>query len=157
MTLPDDQKPLLYVEQRNLREHPTETNAPAFRSNPLAVERGAALEAMAHHARQQIERLQEQAWLLLRQAQEIETRVQLAERIAQAHYRFTPVLLRPYHLYAERAETGGYVLSLIGPDEWSGSCPYGAYQACVRQLGDGTWEELPISDASPEPSSPEQT
>ena len=142
----ENDKPLSFVENRNLREHPTETNAPAFRPDPLSVDRSEALEAMNHHAQEQIDRLQEQAQLLLRQAQEIEARVRLAEQIAQAQYRFTPVLLQPYHLY-EAVQSNSHVLSLIGPEEWSNSCPYGSYLACVRQLGDGTWEPLEQSDS----------
>tara|TARA_B100000676_G_scaffold159306_1_gene156948 strand:+ start:981 stop:1451 length:471 start_codon:yes stop_codon:yes gene_type:complete len=141
MSASESDKPLSFVENRNLREHPTETNAPAFRPDPLSVNRSETLEAMNHHAKEQIDRLQEQAQLLLRQAQEIEARVQLAEQIAKAEYRFTPVLLKPYHLY-KAAQSNSHVLSLVGPEEWSNSCPYGSYLACVRQLGDGTWEPL---------------
>ena len=141
MSASESDKPLSFVENRNLREHPTETNAPAFRPDPLSVNRSETLEAMNHHAKEQIDRLQEQAQLLLRQAQEIEARVQLAEQIAKAEYRFTSVLLKPYHLY-KAAQSNSHVLSLVGPEEWSNSCPYGSYLACVRQLGDGTWEPL---------------
>ena len=143
----ESNKPLSFVEKRNLREHPTETNAPAFRSDPLSVNRSEALEAMNHHAKEQIDRLQEQAQLLLRQAQEIEARVRLAEQITKAQYRFTPVLLKPYHLY-EAAQSNNHILSMIGPEEWSNTCPYGSYLACVRQLGDGTWETLKQNDSS---------
>ena len=55
----ESDKPLSFVENRNLREHPTETNAPAFRPDPLSVDRSEALEVMNHHAKEQIARLQE--------------------------------------------------------------------------------------------------
>ena len=61
MPASESHKPLSFVENRNLREHPTETNAPAFRPDPLSVDRSETLEAMNHHAKEQIDRLQEQA------------------------------------------------------------------------------------------------
>jgi hypothetical protein len=140
---PSEKKPISVVEDRNTKEYGTETNAPALTENPLAVQRQDSLSAMKHHAQQQIAKLQEQANLLMRQAREIEERVQLAELVAQSHYQFTPVLLKPYYLYEYAHPRHSHILTMIGPDEWNGACPYGRFVARVRQLGDSTWEEFP--------------
>ncbi len=92
---------------------------------------------MRHHADKQINNLQEQADLLVKQAKEIDERVQLAYTIAKAQFTFVPVHLKEYYLY-KKNDT--YTLTLISPDEWKS--PYGEFVAKVRQLGDATWEKL---------------
>jgi len=107
---------------------------------------------MRQHAAKQIDQLQEQADLLVKQARQIENRVELAEKIGKARYGFKPVLLRPYFLYSIHENKGTALnsgnskekltLSLIAPYEWNGMCPYGEFLAKVRQLGDSTWEMI---------------
>jgi len=99
---------------------------------------------MEHHANRQIESLQEQANVLVRQATEIQTRMELAQLISNAEYSFTPIMLREYYLY-ERS--GKYSLTLIAPEEWGGEIPYGQCVARVRQLGDSTWEEVVANES----------
>jgi len=106
---------------------------------PIETTRGVGLITMEHHANRQIESLQEQANVLVRQATEIQTRMELAQLISSAEYSFTPIMLREYYLY-ERS--GKYSLTLIAPEEWGGEIPYGQCVARVRQLGDSTWEEV---------------
>ena len=137
--------PLSFVEQRRAREHPTELGGAAFQVAP--DHRADGLAAMRHHTRQQISRLQEQADLLLRQAQGIEQRAALAETIAQARFAFRPVFLQPYFLYQPDDARQPPVLTLIAPDEWHSPCPYGRFVATVRQLGDSSWE---VVESAPE-------
>jgi hypothetical protein len=99
-----------------------------------------------------IDQLQDQANLLVKQARQIENRVELAEKIGKARYGFKPVLLRPYFLYSthKKKKTSlkfkdsneKLTLSLIAPHEWNEMCPYGEFLAKVRQLGDSTWEMI---------------
>lgn len=99
----------------------------------------AAKGAMEHHVSEQKSKLLEQALLIKKQLQDIEFREQIAEKIYAANYNFTPVLLKPYALYEKDDVT---TLSLILPDEWSGTNPFGKFLILVRQLGDGTWEPI---------------
>jgi hypothetical protein len=95
------------------------------------------LSAAEHHANKQIDFLKLQAELIMKQAKEIDKRVQLAYTIASAKYGFVPVPFRPYYLYNK---DDIHYLTLIAPDEWDS--PYGKFIAKVRQIGDASWEEL---------------
>lgn len=139
-----DETPLSFVKDRRLRENPTELGSVAFSKESDG--RDDSLSSMREHTQKQLAHLQEQADLLVQQAQQIEERMHLAERIHRARYSFRPVFLKPYHLYEN--EKGELTLTLIGPDEWPSGCPYGAFQLTVRQLGDSTWE--PVEDAPEE-------
>ena len=86
------------------------------------------------HAEKQYQNLQEQANLLIRQAEEIRKRVALADHIHSLKFNFKPVLLKTYYLYDKG-------LSIISPQEWNHE-HLGSYHSAVRQLGDGTWETI---------------
>ena len=103
---------------------------------PISTTRGVGLITMEHHANRQIASLQEQADVLIRQAQEIEDRVKLAYSIEESIYNFEPVTLKEYSLYEHR---GSLILTLIEP---SNSPPYDKFLTTVRKLGDSTWEEV---------------
>jgi hypothetical protein len=96
------------------------------------------LSAAEHHANKQIDFLKQQAELIMKQAKEIDKRMQLAYTIASAKYGFIPVPFRAYYLYKKG---NIYHLTLIAPDEWNS--PYGKFIAEVRQIGDASWEEIP--------------
>jgi|MGYP003657566388 hypothetical protein len=106
-------------------------------STELEVVKQNSLTAMRHHADEQIKKLKEHANLLVKQAQELDERVKLAEKISTAKCGFIPVHFKEYYLYEKK---GKLALTLIGPDEWKS--PYGTCIAKVRQLGDSTWEEV---------------
>ena len=82
----------------------------------------------------ELQRLQDHADLLIQQASEIQSRVEITKRINNITIPFRVVSERRYYLYADD------VLSLVSPDEWTKeeSC------ICVRRLGDGSWEEVTI-------------
>ena len=112
---------------------------PIWRGNTsIEVVKNDSLTAMEHHANRQIESLREQANLLVKQAEEIRNRVELARLISTARFGFKPVLLKPYYLY--RDKEGNLTLTLIASEEWDS--PYGECIAKVRQLGDSTWEKI---------------
>ena len=104
----------------------------------IEVVKNDSLTAMEHHANKQIESLREQANLLVKQAEEIRNRVELARLISTARFGFKPVLLKPYYLYKDKE--GNLTMTLIAPEEWDS--PYGECIATVRQLGDSTWEKI---------------
>ena len=112
---------------------------PIWKGNTsIEVVKNDSLTAMEHHANKQIESLREQANLLVKQAEEIRNRVELAHLISTARFGFKPVLLKPYYLYKDKE--GNLTMTLIAPEEWDS--PYGECIATVRQLGDSTWEKI---------------
>ena len=79
----------------------------------------------------ELQHLQEHADLLIQQATEIQSRVELTKKIATINIPFHVVKEKEYYLYEDD------VLSLIAPHEWSKGPA-----RTVRQLGDGSWEEV---------------
>lgn len=106
-------------------------------NNSIEAVKNNSLTAMRHHANKQIESLKEHAELLVKQAEEIQKRVELAELIVNAEYNFKPVHHKSYYLYKKEDRL---ILTLIAPTEWNS--PYHKFIAEVRQLGDSTWEEI---------------
>ena len=101
------------------------------------------LKAMETSAHKEINRLQEHANLLVKQAHEIMERVQLTKRIHErVDIPFRIVKERHYFLYEDDT------LSLISPEE----CDKKESSITVKQLGDGTWEEVINLDENQEMS-----
>lgn len=99
------------------------------------------LKAMETSAHKEINRLQEHANLLVKQAKEIMDRVQLTKRIHEkVHIPFRTVRERHYFLYTDD------MLSMISPEEWDKK----ESAITVKQLGDGTWEEVKKMDLNRE-------
>jgi hypothetical protein len=96
------------------------------------------METSAH---KEINRLQEHANLLVKQAKEIMDRVQLTKRIHEkVNISFRTVREKHYFLYADN------MLSMISPEEWDKK----ESAIIVKQLGDGTWEEVKKMDLNQE-------
>ena len=101
------------------------------------------LKAMETSAHKEINRLQEHANLLVKQAHEIMERVQLTKRIHErVDIQFRIVKEKHYFLYEDDT------LSLISPEEWDKK----ESSITVKQLGDGTWEEVIDLDENQEMS-----
>ena len=101
------------------------------------------LKAMETSAHKEINRLQEHANLLVKQAHEIMERVQLTKRIHErVDIQFRIVKEKHYFLYEDDT------LSLISPEEWDKK----ESSITVKQLGDGTWEEVINLDENQEMS-----
>jgi hypothetical protein len=99
-----------------------------------------AHEAMQHQANQQIQMLKKQAELLMKQARDIEERLEISHAIYKADINFEPVINGIYHLYQK--EDGTQVLSMVAPYEWGKNMPFAQYLQTVRLLGDRTWDVL---------------
>ena len=99
-----------------------------------------AHEAMQHQANQQIQMLKKQAELLMKQARDIEERLEISHAIYKADINFEPVINGIYHLYQK--EDGTQVLSMVAPYEWGKNMPFAQYLHTVRLLGDRTWDVL---------------
>jgi hypothetical protein len=101
--------------------------------------KGLAVRAMEEQTQMHMDQIYEQMKLLAEQAQNIQRRRELSERIYLATMRFEPLIGRIYYLY----NTGNKdILSLIAPNEWGRSKGYERYLAQLRLLADHTWEVL---------------
>ena len=106
-------------------------------NNSIEAVKENSLAVMEHHANKQIESLKEHAKQMVKPAEEIQNRVELAKLIANAEYSFKPIHLKSYYLYKK---SNRFILTLIAPSEWNS--PYHEFIAEVRQLGDSTWEKI---------------
>lgn len=100
--------------------------------------KGLAVSAMHEQTDAQLGLIQEQVELLMRQATEIKSRVEISERIYLAEFKNKPLIGKTYHLYEKKDGSDG--VSLIGPKEWGRSFPYEKFLASVKLLSDHTWE-----------------
>ena len=101
--------------------------------------KGRAVAAMQEQSQMQLEKIYDQLKLLVKQAEEVKTRVDISERIYQAEIKFEPLVGHEYHLYEKR--DGGQLLSVISPREWGQNIPYN-HVASVKLLSDHTWKIL---------------
>ncbi len=99
-----------------------------------------AMSAMVQQTNAQMKQIYEQAQVLAEQANRIRRRVEISEKIYDAHIAFQPRIGETYHLY-EKAD-GRETLSKVGPKQWGNLMPYRAFLASVRLLPDHTWEVL---------------
>lgn len=96
-----------------------------------------ALSAMREQTAVQLNQIQKQVELLLKQAQQIKQRIEVSEKIYQAVLSFEPFVGNTYHLYEVN---GTYKLFLIGPDEWGKSKKeYLKFIGTVKLQSDHTW------------------
>lgn len=100
--------------------------------------KGTAVASMHDQTDRQFRQLYEQMQTLIEQAKYLKRRVEVSERIYQAHVPFQPVVGKIYFLYKKEDQTD--LLSMVSPDEWGKSFPYECFEAEVRLLSDHTWE-----------------
>lgn len=99
-----------------------------------------ALLAMEEQTNMQLDQIRRQIELLALQAQEIQKRKELSQKIYIAQLAFKPNIGQTYYLYEKK--DGTHILSLIAPKEWGGSGPFKKFEAAVQLLADHTWKEL---------------
>lgn len=96
------------------------------------------LSAMVSQTDMQLDQIRKQMELLAEQAREIQLRKELSALIYEAKMGFKPIINHVYYLY--QAEDGCTNLSLIAPNQWGKSKPFGAFLHAVRLLADHTWK-----------------
>lgn len=99
--------------------------------------KGLAVTAMHEQSKMQLEKVYEQVKVLLKQAEEIKSRVDISERIYEAEIKFTPLIGNTYYLYEK--DNGDQLLSFVSPKEWGAKMPFSKYLATVKLLSDHTW------------------
>ena len=103
--IPENEQPLNYAEGKRSKTYATETSSPPIRVEPVEELKSKSLSAMRQHASKQIDQLQKQADLLVKQARQIESRVELAENRKSPFWfqtGFTPALLPLQEKYKHR-------------------------------------------------------
>lgn len=103
----------------------------------VGVIRSRSLSAMEQQTDMQLSQIKEQIDLLARQAKAIQDRKIVSEKIYASKISFKPEINHVYHLYQK--EDGEYVLSMIGPTEWSSKPKFKNFIHTVRLLADSTW------------------
>lgn len=99
-----------------------------------------ALLAMEEQTNMQLDQIRRQIELLALQAQEIQKRKELSQKIYTAQLAFKPNIGQTYYLYEKK--DGNYMLSLVAPKEWGGHGPFKKFESAVQLLADHTWKEL---------------
>jgi hypothetical protein len=106
---------------------------------------GRAMSAMKEQTERQLQQLYDQMQVLVKQANNIKSRVHVSEKIYLSQMNFEPIIGQTYFLY-EKAE-GENVLSMISPQEWGKNPPYQSFVAKVKLLADHTWEVLDANNS----------
>jgi hypothetical protein len=140
-----DDKPLylkdaLYQGELSQAPYALTVSSPKIEPVDKRMLKANAHESMQHQAQQQINMLRKQAELLIKQAREIEERLEISHSIYKADINFEPVIGGMYHLY-QRSD-GSQVLTMVAPYEWGKTMPFEIFLHTVRLLADKTWEVL---------------
>ncbi|MEO0733133.1 MAG: DUF2452 domain-containing protein [Bacteroidota bacterium] len=101
--------------------------------------KGLAMTAMYEQTDMQLDQIKAQIELLAQQANEIQNRMTISERIYEAEMGIDPIIGRTYYLYTR--DSGENVMSLVSPAEWGEKIPFN-YVATIKLLADHTWDVL---------------
>jgi hypothetical protein len=128
--------------EHSSKQYPMEVGAPKFDPVPVLEEKDRALNVARLQANHEYKRIMQQARVLVKQAEELQNRLDIAEQVHQAEFGFSVTYGKTYHLYyCERRQKN--VLCQQGPKEWTTGVPESwQHLFAVRKLGDSTWEEV---------------
>lgn len=101
--------------------------------------KGLAMSAMYEQTDMQLDQIKAQIELLARQANEIQNRMTISERIYEAEMGIDPIIGRIYHLYVR--DNGENIMSMVSPAEWGPRIPF-RFIATIKLLADHTWEVI---------------
>jgi hypothetical protein len=108
-----------------------------IRPDDMGKIKGKAQMAMRQQTQDQLNKLYRQIELLGKQAQDINHRIEISERIYDAQMNFEPIVNHHYYLYEK--PDGKDMLSMVGPKEWGRKFPFTRFLAKVFLLADHTW------------------
>ncbi len=106
--------------------------------------KGKAMAAMYQQTQTQMDQLREQMQLIATQAQKLQDRVKISEKIYEAKIGFDPLIGHEYYLYIRK--TGVYLLSMVSPEQWGKTIPFESFEGKVKLLADHTWDLLDKSE-----------
>lgn len=130
----------IYHKQLSVLPYSASVSGAVIKPNEQGLIRHHALTAMEEQTNMQLTQIRQQIELLAIQAKEIQHRKELSMIIYDAKLSFAPVIGQTYYLY-EKSD-GAYLVSMIGPKEWSSKSPYKSFMAAVVLLADHTWKEI---------------
>ena len=120
-------------------EYPMEVGSPAFAPIKIVEEKDKAINVARQNAKQEYERIMEQAEILMKQARALQARLDATELVHRAKFSFNPIHGKIYHLYFDKRNSEN-ILIQSGPSEWSCGIPENwTYSMAVKKLGDSTW------------------
>ncbi len=120
-------------------EYPMEDGYPAFAPIKIVEEKDKAINVARQNAKQEYERIMEQAEILMKQARALQARLDATELVHRAKFSFNPIHGKIYHLYFDKRNSEN-ILIQSSPSEWSCGIPENwTYSMAVKKLGDSTW------------------
>lgn len=120
-------KPDYYVEDRRLKEYPTEIGSQKFSPDDIQLFKLDKTSKLKTYYKSKFKELEEEYLKMVND-------VKLNERIYSAKCQFEPIVGNTYHLYQK--ENGEEFLSLLSPNDWKKFEHIGSY----KLLSDGRWE-----------------
>lgn len=119
--------PDYYVENRNIKEYPTEVGAPKFSPDNISLFKQENTFKLKKHYSSKIEELE-------KEYKRIIDEIKLNERLYSAKCNFEPISGNIYHLYEKNNQE---FISIISPGEWNMN-----YIGTYKFLSDGRWEVI---------------
>lgn len=128
------------AENPHLLPYAHERGGATIQPADMGKAKGMAMTAMYEQTDMQLDQIKAQIELLARQANEIQNRMTISERIYEAQMGIDPIIGRTYYLYRKK-DAGKHVMSMVSPAEWGPRIPY-EYIATIKLLADHTWDVL---------------
>jgi len=129
-------------DNRYLMPYPMDVGSPAFQPITVTQVKDQSINVARAHAAQEYDRIMEQAEILIKQAKQLQDRLNMSERVIASDWNFAEKHGINYYLYLN-TKTNRELLSLIAPSDWNNNCPeHLQYQATVQKQGDSTWAEV---------------
>lgn len=120
-------KPDYYVEDRRLKEYPTEIGSQKFSPDDIQLFKLDKTSKLKTYYKSKFSELEKEYKKIIED-------IQLNERVYSAKCQFEPIVGETYHLY--KRENGEEFLSILSPNDWKKFEYIGTYQF----LSDGRWE-----------------
>jgi hypothetical protein len=133
-----EQLKLKVAENPGLLPYAHHVGSPAIKPEDPGRAKGKSLLAMYQQTDNQLAQVYKQVELMLAQAQAIQNRRIISERIYAAQMPSEPVIGQTYYLYRRDERTD--VVSLVAPNEWGRSFKFQAFIASIQLMADRTWQ-----------------
>jgi hypothetical protein len=126
------------AENPGLIAYPHTIGSAVIKPEDVGKIKSRALSAMHQQTDMHLAQIKKQVELLVTQANEINQRIEISEKIYTAGISFEPLIGQVYHLYLKADK---YRLMLVSPDEFGiKRAEELGYVNSVRLLSDHTWE-----------------
>jgi hypothetical protein len=127
---------------KNVTPYPTEAGGVKFDLVPVEKQKDVMLNVARLHAQQEYDRIMEMVAVLQKQANQIKRRLEITDAVHAAKYQFQVAHGQKYWLVWDTRHKCT-ILTHSGPNDWSCGKPDDYdYLACVKYLGDYSWQEI---------------